>query len=355
MRQYMDENDRKWDETKEKRREAGKRGAQSRWAEEKHSTEETFVREDNLPPHTDDDEQMSRSEEAECGIGDCEAGAFGDLSEDTAKDDSAVDMMANDGNAMDGMANDGCAMQEMANMAVYDSDSVYDSVYDSVFVSDFESESESVSAPVPVSDFVPVSVSESGSAPAPARAPVPVPDFDGDGGEESVSETDNPYVQNVRDHIDEWKEKYKRLWEQRQAEQEDVQYGVQDFVQCSVQDLERTDACDEEHLEFFDAEAEQMNRRTLAECYCDAKQRDYNRTEEPTMSQFAPVGSTKPSQSPYAIPTPEAVEQYCRKHGLHTDPRRFHSINEKNGWMLNGKPIRDWQAVLRAWAKKDGI
>ena len=296
MRQYMDENDRKWDETKEKRREAGRRGAQTRWAEEK-------------------------------------------------QENAAEDPMADDGCAAEDMANDSNAIETMANIAVYDSVSASEYVNDSVSESDsvsvFDSESDSVS--VSGSESVPVTVSESEVGSAPVT----------EDGAHEVWETDNPYVQNVRDHLAEWKEKYRHLWEQRQNEQEQRTEQETEQNTEQEQDLERTDEREEKTLEFFESDIEQMNRRTLAECYCDAKQRDYTRTEEPRTTAVSPVSSQRTAQSAYALPPLEAVEQLCRREGLHTDPRRFYAINEKSGWTVNGRPMRDWQAALRAWSKKD--
>ena len=324
MRQYMDENDRKWVETKEKRREAGRRGAQTRWAEEKQEN----AAEDPMA-----DDGCAAEDMADDG---CAA-------EDMANDGCAAEDMANDGCAAEYMADDSNAIEVMANIAVYDSvsaseyvnDSVSESVSESVSVFDSESDSVSVSD----SESVPVTVSESEVGSAPVT----------EDGAHEVWETDNPYVQNVRDHLAEWKEKYRHLWEQRQTEQE--QSSEQNAEQ--EQDLERTDEREEKGLEFFESDIEQMNRRTLAECYCDAKQRDYTRTEEPQTIAISPVSSQRTAQSAYAIPTLEAVEQLCRREGLHTDPRRFYAINEKSGWTVNGRPMRDWQAALRAWSKKD--
>ena len=262
----------------------------------------------------------------------------GCAAEDMANDGCAAEDMANDSCAM---ANDGCAINTMANIAVYDSVSASEYVNDSVSESDsvsvFDSESDSVSD----SESVPVTVSESEVGSAPVT----------EDGVHEVWETDTPYVQNVRDHLAEWKEKYRHLWEQRQTEQSSEQENEQNPAQ--EQDLERTDEREEKGLEFFESDIEQMNRRTLAECYCDAKQRDYTRTEEPKTTVVSPVSSQRTAQSAYAIPTLEAVEQLCRREGLHTDPRRFYAINEKSGWMVNGRPMRDWQAALRAWSKKD--
>ena len=303
MRQYMDENDRKWDETKEKRREAGRRGAQTRWAEEKQDD----AAED---PMADDEGAMQ-----------------------VMTDGDGAD--AYDGCAAEDMANDGCAINTMANIAVYDSVSASEYVNDSVSDSEsvFDSESDSVS--VSESESVPVTVSESEVGSAPVT----------EDGAHEVWETDNPYVQNVRDHLAEWKEKYRHLWEQRQNEQEQSSEQENEQNAEQEQDLERTDEREEKTLEFFESDIEQMNRRTLAECYCDAKQRDYTRTEEPRTTAVSPVSSQRTAQSAYAIPTLEAVEQLCRREGLHTDPRRFYAINDKSGWMVNGRPMRDRQAA----------
>ena len=326
MRQYMDENDRKWDETKEKRREAGRRGAQTRWAEEKQENA------------AEDEKAYDDSAIDADAYDDCAA-------EDMADDGCAAEDMADDGCAAEDMANDSCAINTMANIAVYDSVSASESVNDSVSESEsvFDSDSDSVSVSVSDSESVPVTVSESEVGSAPVT----------EDGAHEVWETDNPYVQNVRDHLAEWKEKYRHLWEQRQNEQEQSSEQENEQNTEQEQDLERTDEREEKGLEFFESDIEQMNRRTLAECYCDAKQRDYTRTEEPRSTTAPPVSSERTAQSAYAIPTLEAVEQLCRREGLHTDPRRFYAINEKSGWMVNGRPMRDWQAALRAWSKKD--
>ena len=331
MRQYMDENDRKWDETKEKRREAGRRGAQTRWAEEKQEN----AAEDPMADDGCAAEDMADDDRAMQVMTD------GDGAD--AYDGCAAEDMADDGCAADDMADDSNAIETMANIAVYDSVSASEYVNDSVSESDSVSVFDSESGSVSDSESVPVTVSESEVGSAPVT----------EDGAHEVWETDNPYVQNVRDHLAEWKEKYRHLWEQRQNEQEQSSEQENEQNAEQEQDLERTDEREEKNLEFFESDIEQMNRRTLAECYCDAKQRDYTRTEEPRTTAVSPVSSQRTAQSAYAIPTLEAVEQLCRREGLHTDPRRFYAINEKSGWMVNGRPMRDWQAALRAWSKKD--
>ena len=57
---------------------------------------------------------------------------------------------------------------------------------------------------------------------------------------------------------------------------------------------------------------------------------------------------------PYEQPRLRQIRDYCQKHGLATDPDRFYRVNFFNDWKVDGKPIRDWRAMLRGWAKYDG-
>ena len=65
-------------------------------------------------------------------------------------------------------------------------------------------------------------------------------------------------------------------------------------------------------------------------------------------------GADNETVIPYEQPTQRQVRAYCQAHGLSTDPDRFFRINYFNGWKVDGKPIRDWRAMLRGWAKYDG-
>lgn len=53
-------------------------------------------------------------------------------------------------------------------------------------------------------------------------------------------------------------------------------------------------------------------------------------------------------------PTVDDINAYCREAGLvHVDPQRFYDHYSTTGWMLNGKPMRDWKARCRIWDAED--
>ena len=427
MRQYMDENDKKWDETLEKRRQAGKRGAQNRWAAERADDdgdgaqddgEDPFVGED-IPTPTDaplDDIPTDPTDalcddvptaENHCSAkeNDCSAAEDAPNAQEPADHGDASHSMTEHGSAIRAMANDGNAIFPMAKMAVSESDSVFESVSvsESDFVSVSESVSDSESVSVSVSESEPVSDSDSDSDFVSVSASVPVPDsvpdfaseFDPVSGEvpdpvdapdetpdvspeDGLGYTDNPHVLRIRAQMAAWREKYKNLYQTETTTDEDTvdedmtdkDTADEDITDEDPADMTADEDMDTEHSsdrtdervklepDFFDTDRERMNRATLAECYCEAKQRDYPRTAEPKDDDFpflrlGQTPSTGSTVTPYAIPTLEAVVNYCRSAGLNTDPERFYRANEAKGWMVGGRPIRDWRAALRAWSKNE--
>ena len=53
-------------------------------------------------------------------------------------------------------------------------------------------------------------------------------------------------------------------------------------------------------------------------------------------------------------PTVEEVAAYCKKRGSGIDPEAFVDYYQANGWIQGkGKPIKDWQACVRTWEKRE--
>ena len=56
-------------------------------------------------------------------------------------------------------------------------------------------------------------------------------------------------------------------------------------------------------------------------------------------------------------PRPESAEEvrvYCETRGNSVDPEAFYDHYESNGWkQANGNSIRDWQAAVRTWEKRE--
>lgn len=61
-----------------------------------------------------------------------------------------------------------------------------------------------------------------------------------------------------------------------------------------------------------------------------------------------PASETTTTTSP---PSVEAVESYCREHGYTIDAQHFVDYYAAKGWMVGRNPMRDWQAVVRNWAR----
>lgn len=64
--------------------------------------------------------------------------------------------------------------------------------------------------------------------------------------------------------------------------------------------------------------------------------------------------SPQRTRKAFIPPTPSDVRAYCLEHGYAVDAERFCDYYQKQGWKLsNGLPIRDWQACVRTWARRD--
>lgn len=51
-------------------------------------------------------------------------------------------------------------------------------------------------------------------------------------------------------------------------------------------------------------------------------------------------------------PTQDDVISYCKERKNDVDAKRFFNYYEARGWEINGKPVKDWKALLRTWESK---
>lgn len=54
----------------------------------------------------------------------------------------------------------------------------------------------------------------------------------------------------------------------------------------------------------------------------------------------------------FLAPTVEQVRQYAERENLPLDPSQFVDYYAANGWLLGKRPMRDWKAAARNWARK---
>ena len=59
------------------------------------------------------------------------------------------------------------------------------------------------------------------------------------------------------------------------------------------------------------------------------------------------------SNKRFTPPTLEEVTAYCFERGNNVDPQRFIDYYTSNGWMVGRNKMKDWQAAVRNWEKKD--
>ena len=55
----------------------------------------------------------------------------------------------------------------------------------------------------------------------------------------------------------------------------------------------------------------------------------------------------------FSPPTPDEVNKYGREHGYTVDGQRFCDFYASKGWKVGNTPMKDWQAAVRTWARKD--
>lgn len=54
-------------------------------------------------------------------------------------------------------------------------------------------------------------------------------------------------------------------------------------------------------------------------------------------------------------PTIEEVETYCCERKNNVDPQRWHNYYTANGWKVGKNPMKDWQAAVRTWERRETI
>ncbi len=60
------------------------------------------------------------------------------------------------------------------------------------------------------------------------------------------------------------------------------------------------------------------------------------------------------SLDPAAIPPTVAdVAEYCQQRGNKIDPETFCDFYQSKGWVVGRARMKDWQAAVRTWEKRD--
>lgn len=78
------------------------------------------------------------------------------------------------------------------------------------------------------------------------------------------------------------------------------------------------------------------------------KEREKEKEKENALSAEVPSAPL-----PSFPPSEEEVREYCRQQGLALDVSRFVDHYTSNGWMVGTNKMRDWQAAVRNWNRKE--
>lgn len=65
--------------------------------------------------------------------------------------------------------------------------------------------------------------------------------------------------------------------------------------------------------------------------------------------------SVSPLSSNCVIPSFSEVKDYIQERGYRVDPQKFWECYDSLNWKIDGKPIKNWRAVVRGWDEKRPI
>lgn len=55
----------------------------------------------------------------------------------------------------------------------------------------------------------------------------------------------------------------------------------------------------------------------------------------------------------FTKPTLDEIKAYCQQKGISIDCEYFFDYYESNGWKVSNSPMKDWQATVRNWARRN--
>ena len=89
----------------------------------------------------------------------------------------------------------------------------------------------------------------------------------------------------------------------------------------------------------------------------EAKETDVQTQTNPVQSNSDQIKSNQINyynynKDSFLAPTVEQVRQYAESENLPLDPTQFVDYYTANGWLLGKRPMRDWKAAARNWARK---
>lgn len=188
-------------------------------------------------------------------------------------------------------------------------------------------------------------------------------------------------VESVRNLIDRFANKYHRIfWSQETSEvaiknylRHSIVSGGKPVRDCLIK--EEREVVDKElvidivkHLNEYNNEYSELNatvREFISYIYniynidnCN-NTNNYNENDNDNDNErYVNESSTNRQKTPVRNvipPSVDDVEAYCKERGNGIDANNFCDFYTARGWKIGNTKMKDWQAAVRTWEKRDGV
>lgn len=75
--------------------------------------------------------------------------------------------------------------------------------------------------------------------------------------------------------------------------------------------------------------------------------------EENSIGKVSIEEKRESAPAPARKPTIDEVKAFCDEQGIAIDVDLFYNYYECRGWLLDGKPVRDWKALVKVWYSRE--
>ena len=91
-----------------------------------------------------------------------------------------------------------------------------------------------------------------------------------------------------------------------------------------------------------------MYTECIQDVYTDKNSIDKNSIDEVSIEE-----EEKPSRKRFTAPSLEEVRAYCKERNNNVDPQAFIDFYSSKGWKVGNQPMKDWQAAVRTWERRE--
>lgn len=100
-----------------------------------------------------------------------------------------------------------------------------------------------------------------------------------------------------------------------------------------------------ENWGFYQGETEEETKKTRRKRTTSGQQVDTNKNVKNVKNSILAKNIIPP--------TLEMVTEYCLEANYPINPQKFMDYYDSNGWMVGNRKMKDWQATIRTWARRE--